>query len=100
LYRWQAEGILCGQNLEDLLVQARTVAQPKHRRAQFLKEGKKRSMSVDNLKKLFQRKKKSDGTPDYEAIAAHIKRHDKEAKTTAASTDVMSLEARIVAWEE
>jgi len=57
-------------------------------------------MSVDNLKKLFQRKKKSDGTPDYEAIAAHIKRQDKEAKTTAASTDVMSLEARIVAWEE
>jgi len=57
-------------------------------------------MSVDNLKKLFQRKKKSDGTPDYEAIEAHIKRQDKEAKTTAASTDVMSLEARIVAWEE
>ncbi len=100
LYCWQAEGILCGQNLEDLLVQARTVAQPKHRRAELFEEGKKRGMSEDNLKKLFQRKKKSDGTPDYEAIEAHIKRHDKEAKTTASSTDAMSLEARIVVWEE
>jgi len=100
LYRWQAAGALCGQNLEDHLVQARTVAQPKHRRAQLFEEGKRRGMSVANLKKLFQRKKKSDGTPDYEAIEAHIKRQDKEAKTTVASADAMSLEVQIVAWEE
>ena len=46
------------------------------------------------------RKKKSDGRPDFEAIEAYIKRYGKEAKTTVASADAMSLEVQIVAWEE
>jgi hypothetical protein len=100
LYRWQAKGILCGQNPEDLLVQAWTVAEPKRRRAKLRKEGKTRGMSDDNLKKLFQRKTMPDGTPDFEAIEAHINGHDKEAEAMTSSTDVMSLEAQIVACEE
>ena len=100
LYRWKAKGSLCGQNPEDLLVQARTVAEPKCRRAKLRKEGKTRGLSDDNLKKLFQRKKRPDGTPDFEAIEKHIKRHDKVAEAMAASEDALSLEAQIVAWEE
>ena len=100
LYRWKAKGSLCGQNPEDLLVQARTVAEPKRRRAELRKEGKTRGMSDDNLKKLFQRKKRPDGTPDFDAIEAYIKRHDKEAEAIASAADARSLEAQIVAWEE
>lgn len=100
LYRWKAKGILYGRNLDELMVQARTVAQPKHRRAELFEEGRKRGLSDDNMKKLFQRKKKPDGTPDDEAIEAHIKRHDKETKSMASTMDVLSLEVQRVAWEE
>jgi hypothetical protein len=100
LYRWKAEGILCGQSTEELWAQARTLVQPKHRRAELFEEGRKRGLSDDNLKQLFRRKKKSDGTPDYEAIEAHIRRHDKEAKITESAVDAISLEAQISVWEE
>jgi hypothetical protein len=100
VYRWQAAGTLCGQHLEELLVQARTIVQPKHRRAQLFAEGKKRGMSKDNLKKLFQRKKNPDGTPDFEAIEARINRPNRVTETTMVSEDAMSLEAQRVAWEE
>jgi hypothetical protein len=100
LYRWKAEGILCGKSTEELWAQARTLVQLKHRRAELIEEGTKRGMSIDNLKKLFQRKKKSDGTPDFEAIEAHIKCYDKEAKITSHLWMPISLEAQIAAWEE
>ena len=98
LYRWQAEGILCGQNLEDPGTGS-TVAQPKHRRAELFGEGKKRGMSVDNLKQLFGGRRSLMAGQYSEAIEAYIKRYGKEAKTTVASADAMSLEVQIVAWK-
>ena len=55
-------------------------------------------MSVDNLKQLFGGRR-SLMVPDFEAIEAYIKRYGKEAKTTVASADAMSLEVQIVAWK-
>lgn len=52
----------------------------KRLREQARKAGMSPHAAAENVKKLSQRKLTSDGTPDFEAISAHIARRKKKAE--------------------
>jgi hypothetical protein len=98
--RWKADhGITRKGCSETELVAIRQEYAPKKERKRRWEKGKACGMSDDSLKKLFQRKKKPDGTPDLEAIDAHIKRREKKAEETAPSENTISIEDQIAEWE-
>ena len=57
-------------------------------------------MTADNLKKLYQRYRKPDGTPDLDAIEAHAARLSCKAKAQEPSEDTLSLEEKVAACDE
>jgi hypothetical protein len=98
--RWKADhGITRKGCSETELVAIRQEYALKKERKRIWERGKACGMSDDSLKKLFQRKKKLDGTSDLEAIEAHIKRREKKAEETAPSENTISIEDQIAEWE-
>ena len=66
--------------------------EPKQQRKRPWERGKACGMSDEGFKKLCQRKKKPDGTPDWESIEAHITHREKKAEAMAPSEATLSLE--------
>jgi len=98
--RWKAaHGITTEGLSETVLAAIRQEYEAKQQRKSLWERGKAGGMSDEGLKKLFQRKKKPDGTPDWEAIEAHIKRREKKAEAMALSEDTLTHEDQIAEWE-
>jgi DNA-binding transcriptional MerR regulator len=94
--RWRADQGIRTRGLSAEQLRAfQQEQEEKQARKRLRRMGKERDMSADVIKKLFQRKKKPDGTPDWGAIEAHIKRRG----SNAATEDTMSLEEQITALE-
>lgn len=98
--RWKADHGITTEGLsETALTAIRQEYEPKKKRKRLWEIGKACGMSDDSLKKLFQRKRKLDGTLDWEAIEARIKRREKKAEAMALSEDTMSIKDQIAEWE-
>ena len=94
--RWRKKhGIVAEGLSEKQLATFRQAQAEKQKRECLRNQGKKLGMSADAIKKLFLRKKKPDGTPDWEAIEAHINRRG----SNAATEDAVSLEEQIATLE-
>jgi hypothetical protein len=94
--RWKAAHGITTEGLSEAEWTAlqREYEAKQHRKC-LRKRGKACGMSDEGLKKLFQRKKKLDGTPDWEAIEAHITRRKQKAAVMVLSEDTLSIEEQI-----
>jgi hypothetical protein len=98
--RWKNDHGITTKGFSEIeLAAIRQEYAPKQQRKRLWERGKACGMTDDSLKKLFQRKKKPDGTPDWEIIEAHIKRREKQAEETAPSEDTISIEDQRAEWE-
>jgi hypothetical protein len=79
--RWKNDHGITTKGFSEIeLAAIRQEYAPKQQRKRLWERGKACGMTDDSLKKLFQRKKKPDGTPDWEIIEAHIKRRGKSSQ--------------------
>jgi len=82
---------------EQGLAQVRMIVQVKNRCEKLRKSP---GMTAANLNKLYQRYRNPDGTPDLDAIEAHVARCSRKAKDQEPSADTMSLKGKIAACDE
>ena len=98
--RWKADNGITTEGLsETQLTVLKGKYEPKEQRRLLWERGKRCGMSDEGLKKLFQRKKKSDGTPDWEVIKSHITRREKKAEAMALPEEALSAEEQRAVWE-